>query len=168
MLSTNDVKEELSLTYVQAIASRAGYSVEGVRRDRDSVDVIIRAKGFFPDAALMSPAIDLQLKATAIDLAAHPERISFDLPVKNYKELVPRSAIPRLLVLYAMPVDDTTWLGWSEESLVLRRTAYYLNLKGHPPTASEYTTRVQIPRANVFNPETVRMLLERVAREEDL
>ncbi len=34
MLTANDIKEELSLAYVRAVASRAGFSVEERRKDR--------------------------------------------------------------------------------------------------------------------------------------
>lgn len=168
MLAPNDVKEELSIAYVHAVCTRAGYSVAPGGKDRDSIDLQVRARGSFPRAALMSPMLDLQLKATAIDLAPYPDTFPFDLPVNNYKALIGRTAVPRLLVIFAMPPDESDWLNWTEDAVVLRRAAYYLNLKGMPATENATTQRVHLRRANVFNPETVRVLLERVANEEEL
>jgi len=45
VLTRNDIMEELRLVYVRAVASRAGFPVEEIRRDRDSVDLHIHARG---------------------------------------------------------------------------------------------------------------------------
>lgn len=43
LLTTNEIKEQLSHVYVRAIASCEGFVVERVAHDRDSVDVWIEA-----------------------------------------------------------------------------------------------------------------------------
>jgi Domain of unknown function (DUF4365) len=170
MLTTNDIKEELSLAFVRAVACRAGFSVDPIGKDRDSIDVIIRARGLIvPDAALTSPALEMQLKATAVQTPPVEATFPFDLPVKNYNDLVPqRAAIPRLLLVYIMPLDPATWLDCTEDALIMRRSAYWHSLRGKPKVLASSTKRVQLSRANVFTPDSLRMLLERVAREEEL
>ena len=65
MLWPNDIKEELSLAYVHAVATRAGFSVEWIKKDRDSIDLKIMARGRLDDnATLYSPELSVQLKAT--------------------------------------------------------------------------------------------------------
>ena len=66
MLWHNDIKEELSLAYVHAVATRAGFAVEGIKKDRDSVDLKILARGrLHADASLESPELSVQLKGNA-------------------------------------------------------------------------------------------------------
>lgn len=68
MLSENDIKEELSYAYVHTIATRAEFSCEIVRKDRDSIDLHIRARGrLHPESTLMSPQLGVQLKASVIE-----------------------------------------------------------------------------------------------------
>lgn len=168
MLSSNDIKEELSLAYVRAVACRAGFAVEEIRKDRDSVDVTVRARGpLSEDATLFSPALDVQLKATVLDPVPDGE-LPFDLPVKNFNDLAHRCLIPRILVVFVMPESVDQWLSWSEEALVLRRGAYWLSLHGREPTPNTSTQRVALPRHQVFEPNSLRKLLERVGREEEV
>ncbi|MFU8804621.1 MAG: DUF4365 domain-containing protein [Bradymonadaceae bacterium] len=104
MLSENDIKEELSYAYVHAVAAKASFACERVFKDRDSVDVTIRAKGKLDEASkIFSPALDLQLKATSVG-EFREEHLVYDLPMKNYDELKPGTSweeLPRPVFLRA-------------------------------------------------------------------
>ena len=169
MLSENDIMEELSLAYVRAVVSRAGYAVEEVRRDRDSIDLHIHARGQIAPATLHSPVLGVQLKSTKLDPPVAPAAtFPFDLKVKNYSDLIAPSMIPRILVVFSMPEDREQWLACSEDALVLRRAAYWCSLAGFASTSNTATVRVQVPRAQVFDGAAVASLLVRVARQEGL
>lgn len=169
MLSHNDIMEELSLAYVRAVASRAGFAVEEVRRDRDSIDLHIHGRGVVDDGALHAPALAVQLKSTARDIPDDCDVLDYDLKVKNYNDLAhPRRMIPCVLVLFLLPEDPARWVTWTEESLVLRRSAYWLSLCGSPVTPNRSSARVRVPRAQVFDSVSIRDLLGRIAREEAL
>ena len=169
MLTTNDIKEELSIAYVRAVASRAGFAVEEIRRDRDSIDLKIYARGrLTPAATLMSPELAVQLKATVL-AAPCGRSFSFPLPRKNYDDLiVEKTLVPRILVVFTMPRDATTWLRCSHGALTLKQCAYWASLRGLPPTTNKATKTVTLRRAQPFNPTALRGLLERVACQEDL
>jgi hypothetical protein len=170
MLSHNDIMEELSLAYVRAVASRAGFAVEEVRRDRDSIDLHILARGAL-GGALHSPALAVQLKSTVFEHprgAAEVLEIPYDLKVRNYNDLVRPTLIPCVLVLLTLPEDRELWLTWTEEALTLRRAAYWLSLRGRPATRNEVTTRIHLSRAQVFDGPAIRGLLERVSRQETI
>lgn len=166
MLEPNDIKEELSLAYVRAVASRAGFAVEEVRRDRDSIDLHVCARGALDGGPVESPVLDVQLKSTSRDLPAGGTKIPYDLKVKNYNDLVRNTLIPRILVVFFLPEDPEHWLTLTDEALVLRRAAYWLSLKGRPPTTNKETERVQLLRSRVFDPTSIRDILGRIAREE--
>jgi hypothetical protein len=167
MLSHNDIMEELSLVYVRAVAARAGFAVEEVRRDRDSIDLHVLASGVLGGGPLHSPALAVQLKSTALDLPERCTEFPYDLKVRNYNHLAQHpTMIPRVLALFVLPEDEARWLSWTEEALVLRRSAYWLSLCGLPPTSNESTARVHLPRAQVFDGVGLRGLLERISRQE--
>lgn len=168
MLTPNDIMEELSLAYVRAVASRAGFAVEEVRRDRDSIDLRVHARGALAGGDLHSPALAVQLKSTALDLPAGATGFPFDLKVKNYSDLIRTTLIPSVLVVFLLPEDPTRWLSWSEEALVLRRSAYWRSLHGLPATRNESTVRVHLSRAQVFDGDAIRGLLEQISRREEL
>jgi hypothetical protein len=168
MLSSSDIQEQLSLAYLHAVASRAGFSVEEIRKDRDSIDLKVCARGLLADdAVLTSPELAIQLKATARAQGSE-DRLSFALPKKNYNDLIAPSLVPRILVVFVMPEDESQWLTLTPESLVLRRCAYWLSLRGLPPTSNETSQTVYLPRQQTFTHDTLRELLRKVAREEAL
>lgn len=142
--------------------------MEQIRKDRDSIDVKIMARGrLADDVTRESPELAVQLKATARRLDAETS-LHFDLPVKNYSDLVKPVLVPRILMLFILPEDEQRWLELSEDALVLRHCAFWTSLRGKPPTTSSVTQRVHLSRQNVVNPETLRELLTRVARQEEL
>jgi hypothetical protein len=168
VLEPNDIMEELSLAYVRAVASRAGFAVEEVRRDRDSIDVHVCARGRLEGGLLESPVLGVQLKSTARDLSTDDVEIPYDLKVRNYNDLTRTTLIPRILVVLLLPQDPTLWLTWTEEALILRRSAYWLSLDGRPATPNKETARVHLHRSQVFDITSVRAILGRIAREESL
>jgi hypothetical protein len=168
VLYETDTKEELSLAYVHAVATKAGFTIDTVRKDRDSVDVIVRARGqLSPTASVTSPAVDIQLKAHVKDPLPDGE-FPFDVPVKNYNDLVRRCLIPRILVVFTMPADEASWVSCSEDELILRRSAYWISLLGRKPTKNSQTERVQLARAQTFDPAGLAEILRRIGEEEDL
>ena len=156
LLTVPDQKAGLSLVYVKALATRAGFLTSVPEPDRDSVDVRIQAGG------LRRPALDLQLKATA-DLGEAPAGfLSFRLPIRNYSDLRVETQTPRLLVVLELPKDQSQWMTVTAEELVLRRRAYWLSLQqGFEEVVGQQTATVHVPKDNVFDVEALRTLMER-------
>jgi len=168
MLAPNDIKEELSLAYVHAVATRAGLAIERVTRDRDSIDLKILARGrLHPQATLQSPELSVQLKATARDIS-DGDKLYFDLPLNNYSDLIKRAMVPRILVVFFMPKDETDWMTVTNESLTMRRSALWMSLLGAPPSSNKNTERVFLPRNQGFDPESLKSMLVRASQEADL
>ena len=154
LLTVPDQKEALSLVYAQAVAARAGYVTEVPSTDRDSVDLCIRAGG------RMRPLLDLQLKATVNLERPRDGFLHFPLGIKNYNDLRIESQIFRLLVVLDLPQDEQQWMTITEDELILRHRAYWLNLQGYEETANESSVTVRIPEENLFNVESLRTLME--------
>ena len=154
LLKTEDQKEAISCAYVHAIAARAGYTTSIPTPDRDGVDLNIQAGGEF------RPALDLQLKATVNLKRQQNGFVQFPLKSRNYNLLCINTQTPRLLVVLDLPRDRKRWITVTEDELVLRHRAYWLNLQGKKPTKNRKSVTVVIPEANLFNVESLRCLME--------
>ena len=168
MLSPNRIKEEINLAYVLAIAAQNAFSTDFPRVDADSVDATIQYNGLLKaDSTLYSPEIKLQLKATS---NAHivDSNIHFPLPIKNYNDLRANSGTPRLLVILCLPELETDWLVHSSSQLILKKCAYYLNLKGMPQKTNSTTVTVHVPLSNVFSPDSLYELMIKASNGEEL
>lgn len=166
LLTENQVKEELSIAYLHAIAAKAGFSCEKLRVDMDSIDIIIGANGLLDkDSTLYSPEIKLQLKASSVILPTHG-LIHFQLPIKNYNDLRHKSTSPRLLALLLLPDNAAEWLEHTEDELILKKCVYWLNLYGMPDTDNQVTITVKIPTANVLSPNIIKDLMLKASKED--
>jgi len=156
LLTVADQKEGLSLVYVKAVATRAGFLTSVREPDRDSVDLTIHAGG------QLRPALDLQLKATTNIRKVQSGFFSFRLSIKNYDELRVETQTPRLLVVLELPEDQAQWKTLTAEELVLRRRAYWLSLQtGHEEAIDQQTVTVHIPEDNLFDVDALLTLMER-------
>ena len=154
LLAVTDQEEALSHAYAYAVAARAGYSTAMQREDRDGIDFRIQAGGG------MRPALDLQLKAT-INLGRSDDGcFRFPLNRRNYDLLRIETQTPRLLMVLDLPRDRNLWMTITADELVMRRSAYWLNLKGYPETDNSASVTVRIPEQNLFDVENLRMLME--------
>lgn len=124
LLTAPDRQEALSRAYAYAVAARAGYVTSIPDQDRDGVDLRIQAGG------AMRPALDLQLKATINLSEPHEGCFHFPLKRRNYDLLRQPTQTPRLLVVLDLPRDEHRWMTITADELILRRSAYWLNLRG--------------------------------------
>ncbi len=147
LLTVPDQKEALSCVYAQAVATRAGYVTTRPDPDRDSIDLRIQAGG------AMRPALDLQLKATVNLGEPKDGHLAFPLKLKNYNDLRIETQTPRLLVALDLPKSEHLWMTITEDELILRHRAYWLNLRGREETTNRASVTVRIPTTNLFNVE---------------
>lgn len=161
LLRPTDREEALSRAYVRAVAARAGYTVDTDDFDRDGIDLRIHAGG------PMRPALALQLKATVNLGEVRDGYYHYPLDARNYESLRIETMAPRLLVVLGLPHEEEQWLTITTENLVMRRCAYWLDLKGAEERENVSSVTVRIPVANVFDVENLRSLMEQ-AREESI
>jgi hypothetical protein len=158
-------KEELSRAYVHAVAARCGFALGSWSQDQGCVDVSIGASSALGGGTLEDPRIDLQLKCTSDVRHLHEGHIAWQLTRAHYDKLRARSSIPKLLVVLVLPQLEAEWMEHGVESLIIRRCAYWLAMAGLPPITTESRV-VHLPRANVFSPEQLMSMMERVSRGE--
>ena len=154
LLTSQDREEALSRVYARAVAAGAGYVTGDCEFDRDGVDLSIHAGG------AMRPALDLQLKATTGLTSAVDGHFRFPLRRRNYDLLRIETQTPRLLFVLDLPGEEDQWLTITEDELVLRRQAFWLNLRGSEATKNQTSVTVSIPRENVFDINSLRVLMD--------
>lgn len=158
LLTIADQEEELSLVYVRAIAAEAGYATSAPSLDRSGVDLSVHAGG------TMKPALDLQLKASINLVELSDGFVRFKLKRRNYDLLRTETQTPRLLVVLDLPADRDRWVTVTEKKLVLRNRAYWLSLRGFQESTNEVSITVKIPKANLFNVDSMRSLMNQSRR----
>ena len=133
LLTREDREEALSRVYARAVEAGAGYVTAEGDFDRGGVDLQIRAGG------AMRPAIDLQLKASVNLCDSGDGHLRFALKRRNYDLLREETLTPRLLVVLELPTDEDRWITITADESILRRRAYWLNLKDLEETENRST-----------------------------
>jgi hypothetical protein len=159
MLPRNQRQEALSRAYVRAVAAQAGVICNDVFQDY-GIDLCLRAVGEngrrYSD---LGDQFDLQLKSTTRAII-NEAQILYDLEVRDYDVLRrTRTQCPRFLVVLVLPGEESQWLTQSVEELILRRCAYWFSLRGAPAVTAHTTTRITVPRGNVFSVEAVQAFM---------
>lgn len=169
MITDNQVKEQLSISYVNAVAAMCNYACELTRIDTDSIDVTIRRNGYLASASVIrSPEIQIQLKATENLVLNTSSQYPFSLSIKNYDDLRSNTMAPRLLVVLNLPAGRNNWLSHSVNDLILRNCSYWLNLHGEPTSPNSSNVTVYLPSTNVFSPTALEGLMFRASMQQPL
>ncbi len=164
MMTREHRQEALCRAYVQAVAAQAGVTSSNPVPDY-GIDLSLRlvspVEGRRRDVGAQ---VDLQLKSTTRAIVSDTHVI-YDLDVDTYNDLRDTDRPTLLiLVLFVMPVDEVFWLSQTSEHLCLRHCAYWVSLRGSPPSTATSSLRITIPRTNVFSVEALTDLLKQ-ARE---
>lgn len=155
-MSPNFIQERLSHAYLRAVVYRAGFRVSNPEVDDHGIDGTIES---YATAGVNK--VDFQLKSTTV-YEVRGDEIIYDLRVEDYNRLTKADGLPRVLVLYTMPSDDSLWLSQSEDELCLRKCAYWVSLMGMSRSSNVSTQRVELPQSNVFDEDGLRDMFNRL------
>ncbi len=144
-MSPNFIQEQLSRAYTRAVIFRAGFRLSSPEVDDHGIDGTI----VDPDRRRVN-RVDFQIKATT-QWEIRDDTIIYDLRVADYNRLIIDDDVPRVLILFIMPGDDSQWLSQSLDELCLRKCAYWVSLMGMPRSRNSSTVRVEVPVTNVFD-----------------
>jgi len=128
-MELNQQKKLFSKAYVRAVAAVGGFSVSQPEVDDESIDLKIVARG--GEGIVFSPELNLQLKCTSRDVL-DGQFIRYPVRIKNYRDLIINSQVPRLLVVVLVPENLENWLQQSEDEMCMRYCAYWVSLRGQP------------------------------------
>lgn len=153
LLTDNDRKEQLSLTYLYALAAVGGYAVSIPNLDRDSTDIIVQSK------SSKRAQVAFQLKATSSPNWS-VDALRFQLAAKNFNDLVLTRRTPLLLAVMVLPANAADWMTLTADDMVLRNCVYWLSLIGEPET-DQGSKVVIIPKVNLLTVGSLRDLIQK-------
>jgi hypothetical protein len=156
----NQQKELFSKAYVRAVAAVAGFSIDPLELDFDSIDLQITAGS--GDGSVYFPELKLQLKCTSRDVI-NGDYIRYPLKVKNYDDLRRNALVPRILVVVLVPENLEDWLQQSEAELCMKNCAYWMSLRGQPETQNIANVTVSLPRSNQFTVQALKSMIQRIS-----
>lgn len=135
-------KEQLSVAFVHAVATRAGYTIGTWKVDKDGVDITLR------DGGLM---VDLQLKCTCSPTTTL-SGYSFQLDTKTYDKLRDkRRSAPGYLGLVIAPKDVNDWIRHRPTEVLMACHGYWARIQDRNEVASGATKSIPIDPSNVLD-----------------
>ena len=163
----NNRKEDLSESYLEAIAAISNISMTRNRRDENGIDVFLTCDLVRQDGIDVAVTVEFQLKSTSLRLRQKGNRLSYDLEIKNYADLKRKSTNQRFLALLVLPENEPDWLICKTEELILRRCMYYKSLNDLPNNSNKEKAVVHFDvEKDVLTPESLLKLMLKVAEEE--
>lgn len=160
-MTKEDRQEALSWAYVLAVAAVCGLTHRRPSKDYGidlSLHEVLEEGGRYEESGTQ---LDVQLKSTTAAVVS-AAAVGYDLDIRAYDALRTPTRTPRLLCLLVLPPDEDDWLKVTVETMELRGAAYWLDLRGQPDVPNRRSVRVTIPRDQLFTPDRVTAIMERL------
>lgn len=169
-LSPENIESELSYAYIHAVAAHAGVAckVAGRHDDNAGVDAELTAWGPFPSGGYRQEVdVKVQLKATVRVPAVVGDSLSYSLAgIARYNDLrVETVSTPRILVVLFLPTEQGEWLAHTDDALSLRKCAYWVSLRGAPPSENQTAQTIYLPRSQRFDPSGLKTLVDQISQQ---
>lgn len=157
-------KEQFSIAYVNAIAANAGFNNASLSVDDDSIDLMLKGRGF--KGKIRNPQLELQLKCTSQNII-NGEYVNFPLSLKNYEDLRGSNVLcPRYLVVLVVPEDTNSWSEHNKDELILRNSCYWISIRNYPETENKTNVTIKIPLSQKLTKESLLRLMEQASMGE--
>ncbi len=149
----SNIKSNLSLAYVRAIAATLNFAFKESYRDVDGIgiDCTIYNQGIGSNISYsMSSEINVQVKAfSKSSITMYRDRDTV-LEYRLNKDLKPRGAVFYLFVV-ELPAEDMfdDWVHITPEELIMKKCAYYIRIQNVVTSGF-----IQIPKSNQLTFET--------------
>lgn len=162
----SNVKSNLSLAYVRAIAAKLNFAFQEASRDIDSlgIDCCILNKGVgSANKYSMGGEIKLQVKAFSRSSTSMYRETDSQIEYKLNNELIPNAPIFYLVVV-ELPEEENfdEWLQVKPDHLILKKCAYFIRIKETVKAGF-----IKIPKSNRFSTETLPNMFITVTNKED-
>jgi len=159
-------KEQLSIAYLQAVATASRCAVESTRVDFNGVDATLES--FQGDFDHPYPAIKVQLKCTSRPAKTKQTDIPWQLSRSQYDQLrSPKVQVPRILIVMTCPETVGDWVSQDDDALSVAHAAYWVSLHGAPAIdPGTKSTVVKVPKSQPFNVDHLLAIMSRVGNGE--
>lgn len=158
MIPDSHAKSFLSKSYVNAVATQAGYSCQFIDPDYGE-DARISEVQRTRDGKYLSSGYQffVQIKASC-DYTKSDNAISYAIEADAYNKLVRYEGGLIVLVLFCVAANPPDRLVLTEDYLQLRHCCYWYKA-GAEPTDNTKSKTIHIDRAQVFDPQACQTLM---------
>lgn len=152
-MNERNFEEDISISYLRAVAVKAEVVFELVHRDTESKDVQLSKVVLNDSGQPFESIIFAQLKATcsSTTITEDADYFYYDLKAKNYNDLCGQSSNTKILALLILPHDKEDWVSQNVNELTIKKCMYWVSFQGELPTDNTTTKRVAIPKTNVLD-----------------
>lgn len=148
-------KEQISVAYLHAVATRESCTIASWNVDKDGVDATLRR------GHLM---VDIQLKCTQ-GMRKLDGAYAFDLDVPTYDKLrVPERSAPGYLAVMVVPGDLEEWIAYDGDQLLVRCAGFYACIQDRPPATGTVTTAIHLPFDDRLDRSALNLMFEHSRR----
>ncbi|MEM9888749.1 MAG: DUF4365 domain-containing protein [Bacteroidota bacterium] len=161
-MTKNDVKEEISNSFVKLIVNRLGHKIAKPEKDH-GVDFLIRemtVKNREGKVRIIpsGKTLDVQMKSTTekrVILSKDRIHFTYKCEAKTYRDLIERrnsGTNPLILILFILPENEKDWVVQAYDSLTIRKHAFwFIPEKDAKTTTNSSSISIKIPTKNIFN-----------------
>ena len=167
MTTIQNIKENLSIAYVRAIAAKAGVNISKPENDY-GIDLTLKEVTSIqrPDGTKRfiesGVAIDVQLKCSH-NIEVKKDFIIYDLEAKTYNDLIIKEVnTQRILIVLKIPKNEAEWILQDEKRLEIRHCAYWISLHGKEQIKNNSSKRIEIPVTQKFTPEALKNFFKNI------
>lgn len=137
ILPEKKVEEELSFSYLNAIASSHGIACERAFHDSHDADVTLKKRVMRKrDNRPIRVSIGIQLKSTCQALTEDESSVHYFLEQDNYDDLRISSVDPMFLAVLVLPSEKSEWIRLTPQELSIRKCMYIKSLKDYPESGN--------------------------------
>lgn len=175
MLPEEAKKEQISQFLIYWMTAVAGIKVSEDNLDHGVDFTLKEVKRFIYKEKVRfmnsGKAVDVQLKCTTEkSITTKDGKVLFDLPVKNYNDMVlrrqEREVLPLILIVVILPEKPDLWYESSFERLTIQaKRLWFMPPMGAKPSANKQKVRVKIPTENQVSPQFFESIFQKIVIE---
>lgn len=160
MTPDSHAKSFLSKSYVNAVATQAGFSCKFGDEADYGVDATISEIQVLRNGMHVETGFEfnVQIKASH-DYKKYDGLITYDLDAAAYIRLTQHKGGLIVLVLFCLPKERAQRCVLTEDCLELRNCGYWYHITGEP-TENKRTKTVHLPRKQIFDPDACVKLMQ--------
>ena len=167
----NLIKEQISISYLRALASFLGaqLTINGPFLDSEGIDLTLKLPSGRISGIAPSPSIDIQMKSTS---CPHTDFsgffLQYDLDVRTYTDMRRIGMSPCILMVLIQPDVVEDWVRVDSEGLIVPRFMLWYNPSDSDkePSEGQETIRLNIPLKNRVDTESLHAMLVKAANQE--
>jgi len=169
MMTEENIKEAISLRYLELLAAYDGYktstSYPDYGTDLEIKEISFRKENDKKRYLETGRELKFQLKATTErSIIIENNSVKYDLDSSTYNDLIIRknTKSPLILIVFVLPENKEEWLCLSDKELIVKKCAYWFIPKEDSSTKNTSSIRITINKdEQLLQKETLNQLFKK-------